>query len=481
MSVGLRMPSALSLSLACLATMCVLFVTFLWGSTSLVYPRGNMMPPARRQGIFAPSIRTVSVAMDPMEVAKPLVPAEVPEQQEQPEADDDVEDTVEAATMSVLEEANTAAGPPCSGDDAATPAAAESGCTAIWGDPGCPEEVDPMSEEAMDELLHGESDLHGAVTKAGPLPVRLWWPPNTDPEGPAHQHVRDWLWQSTLGGIDGRLPPSRGEVAPRVDKCMVLINPIYKFIFIKNTKVAGSSVFESLGGMCPPEITFERAKERGPCWWTTLNVHKVGVESLGYESLQAMWADFTVFTITRNVYDRAGSAYDYLLGLRANRKDDCQDPEFQHFAARPYVVGLQSQVFDCGNVIHDLVHVEPQHTCLADDSGALVMDYIMRVSSLDVDFALTLGAINSKRPDGLPPLNTTLGWKQKGPLAQASGKSVADSDTDEPAVEPEVKHSRHLKKYVDCGARCFGLIHEYYRQDFELLHYPVGDVFVTGF
>lgn len=57
-------------------------------------------------------------------------------------------------------------------------------------------------------------------------------------------------------------------------------------------------------------------QNRSPCWWTTQSMYSAGVESFGYESIEALWADYTVFTTIRNVYDRAGSAYDYLLGLR---------------------------------------------------------------------------------------------------------------------------------------------------------------------
>ena len=41
-----------------------------------------------------------------------------------------------------------------------------------------------------------------------------------------------------------------------------------------------------------------------------------GHDAFGYDSWESLWADYTVFATVRNIYDRAGSAYDYLLMLR---------------------------------------------------------------------------------------------------------------------------------------------------------------------
>ena len=68
-----------------------------------------------------------------------------------------------------------------------------------------------------------------------------------------------------------------------------------------------------------------------------------------------------------------------------------------------------------------------------------------------------LALLNSKRAEGLPLLQTTVTWEQKGPLAR--------SDT-------QVPRNRHFDKFRDCGWQCFELLRTYYAQDFDVLQYP---------
>eukprot|EP00892_Ulva_mutabilis_P012447 jgi/Ulvmu1/9575/UM054_0005.1 len=337
-------------------------------------------------------------------------------------------------------------------------------CSGIWGDPGCPGDGKDMSRDEMNTILTGEAGLSGQVEKLGMLPPRKWLPSKGTDQ--MRNGLNEWIWQHAIGTSDGELHAlPRGVVPPKAAICTLLFNPVYKLILIKNTKVAGTSVFLNLGGFCQPGITMEKAKAQPPCLWHVTDVMRIGVQSLGYASWEALWADYTVMALVRNPYDRAGSSYDYTLGLRKAREGHCRDPKFEHFAARPYILGIQDILFGCGDAVHDFYHVEPQYTCLLDDADRLVADHIVRVNSLEADFALTLGDINARRPEAVPALESSIGWEQQGPVAKAVD-GTPSSTTD----------SRHLDKFLACGPRCLGLIHDYYRKDFQLLQYPIGNI-----
>lgn len=71
-----------------------------------------------------------------------------------------------------------------------------------------------------------------------------------------------WLedhWVSPGGnssGSSGAGPrlPAPGEPAPQSEGCKAFINPVYKYIFLRNTKVAGTSINDALGGTCGGDV-----------------------------------------------------------------------------------------------------------------------------------------------------------------------------------------------------------------------------------
>ena len=253
-----------------------------------------------------------------------------------------------------------------------------------------------------------------------------------------------------------------------------------------------------------------------------------------------------------------------------DRSQACRDPSFAHFLARPYILGLQDMLFSCNEPVHDFYHVEPQHTCLEDESGKLAVDWLIRcarpaqrcfsvVNAMTIWFWVHLAAaqqqqcthvplqltstfaapcvtctgslsqlsiacrveqlqddmdgliesLNSQRLSGLPELDKHIGWDQKGPLAKDSSDDGNDSknnnakdndlpdqhdgsdasSSDDDASDSDIEQakgnktvsdaddsvqgdSRHLQKFVKCGAKCFHHALKYYRKDFQLLQYP---------
>ena len=65
--------------------------------------------------------------------------------------------------------------------------------------------------------------------------------------------------------------------------------------------------------------TVVQVQETPNCLWRVSDITRNGLKKLGYDSFEAMWADYTVLALVRNPYDRAGSSYDYTLGRRTVR------------------------------------------------------------------------------------------------------------------------------------------------------------------
>jgi hypothetical protein len=89
-----------------------------------------------------------------------------------------------------------------------------------------------------------------------------------------------------------------------------------------------------------------------------------------------------------------------------------------------------------------------------------------RVKSLSEDFSALLRYINARKDPSLPPRANNVGWEQKGPVAKENATPGQ--------LSVDTHQSRHLEKFLQCGTRCLALVQEYYRQDFELLQYPMS-------
>jgi hypothetical protein len=50
--------------------------------------------------------------------------------------------------------------------------------------------------------------------------------------------------------------------------------------------------------------------------WQASDLATFGVQALGYNTMEELWMDYTVFALVRNPYERAGSSFDYLLSRR---------------------------------------------------------------------------------------------------------------------------------------------------------------------
>lgn len=67
--------------------------------------------------------------------------------------------------------------------------------------------------------------------------------------------VHSWLLKHTLGATGaagGAAPLPRSEPPPMARGCLIQIDPLYKTIFVRNQKVAGTSILLAMGNLCGP-------------------------------------------------------------------------------------------------------------------------------------------------------------------------------------------------------------------------------------
>lgn len=66
--------------------------------------------------------------------------------------------------------------------------------------------------------------------------------------------------------------------------------------------------------LCRPIHAAANVQAHQPCFANILQLLEDGPAAWGYASFADIWADFTVFAVVRNPFERAASAYDYVLG-----------------------------------------------------------------------------------------------------------------------------------------------------------------------
>jgi hypothetical protein len=105
---------------------------------------------------------------------------------------------------------------------------------------------------------------------------------------------------------------------------------------------------------------------------------------------------------------------------------------------------------------------------LVIDRDHLTGSWGCRVEELTTDFAELQQIINNRRISTLPPLAGELNNEQVGPVKLAKADPAAADKTND-----DLNDSPHAIKYSECGRYCVQNITAYYKEDFELLKYPV--------
>eukprot|EP01026_Neomeris_dumetosa_P042251 TRINITY_DN3515_c0_g1_i11.p1 TRINITY_DN3515_c0_g1~~TRINITY_DN3515_c0_g1_i11.p1 ORF type:complete len:455 (-),score=26.64 TRINITY_DN3515_c0_g1_i11:186-1550(-) len=346
-------------------------------------------------------------------------------------------------------------------------------CTSVQQDKNC--------AASLEALLSSEPQIHGKVEKKGVLPLHLWWNATNQvfmKEVVKKISSKNITYENGKLIQNGQKAQQKIEPLPMSGPCGVFINHKFKFIFVKNTKVAGTSIMEYFGWQC----NTKNYKNTDNCFQKPdkNNIPNAFVA-------RKIWKQYFVFTSARNPFTRAASAYNYLLARREtqlnnNRNNNnnnnnilniqnkqCENPSFKQFCWAPHSIGIQTRQYNCiNNHQHDFYHVEDQAHCLKTLGGQFAIDYIISMENLQEDFQKLIQILqqrintmnnsnknssnNSNNNYFFDKTSTKLKQLQKGPLTQERDSYV-------------------VQMFESCGQQCINNLREYYKNDFKFFGY----------
>ena len=156
---------------------------------------------------------------------------------------------------------------------------------------------------------------------------------------------------------------------PQSYRCGIMLNTAYRFIFIRNRKAASTTIQSALNALCK-----SGANPAACCDILDSPEQLTRASSPSHPSPAHAWANFLVFTTSRNPWSRAASGYEYVLSRWTARQGPCTGPSFATFCAAPFVLGTTSNLFHCssrrstlrGDDVwnYDFYHVEPAAACM---------------------------------------------------------------------------------------------------------------------
>jgi len=233
----------------------------------------------------------------------------------------------------------------------------------------------------------------------------------------------------------------------------VIVNHSHKFIFVHVPKAAGTSVSElfskfsaysdlEVGGTELGEALQNAYKRRfGLTKHSTADeIHAV----VGDET----WRDYYSFAFVRDPYARAQSTFHFMKRWHGNKEMRQlsfmdEHPDFRSFVMSDTFVNQKA---------HRLLW--PQARWLVDSKGALSVDYVGRLESLDEDIHNVLST---------------------APGLVAAGAAPAAA----PAKNKSASTDAALYELLSSDAEVEARIYEAYKVDFDLFEYPRFDVATT--
>lgn len=336
----------------------------------------------------------------------------------------------------------------------------------------------------------------GFVSKNNNMPPLEAWHPNF-----THyrwEKINNYHNQREEGSISLDTPPNLFAF-PHKDGsgCKMYVNHKYKFIWTRTPKIATVS-FLAFFGECNKNKN-NINKPDNP--WCLENVSSPSAQDIPTLTNPAsMWQHYFVFGVTRNVWSRAVSSFQWLEGFIRN-SPSCHNVTWNEFCSNPMATGdlCRHQPECCGrrkpgndddngninnsgsnNNIATITttkkfsdspqfhyyHIRSQTVCMMTDRDQWAVDYIARLETLDTDFPEIIEEINKRRDPSLPAI----------PVPKAAPKSHAGPHGECQDAAAEQLGMKRENNYCDRGlfysgshAECAEHIGRFYKEDLDRL------------
>ncbi|KAL4457551.1 hypothetical protein ABPG75_012416 [Micractinium tetrahymenae] len=286
--------------------------------------------------------------------------------------------------------------------------------------------------------------VHGFVDKAGPLDPQQWqvgfkeWRQN---------RTQEWVAQRQALLAAGKPPPPLQTLSA----CQVLVNHLYKIVYLRHAKTASSSLLCHFRGCHGTE-------GEGPVN-ATLSFEPL--QMLTGKELEDFWRSYFVVTFVRNSYQRAVSSYRMMMrnfspagSASYGWNDFCADPA--GFAD----VCVSDRL--CAKKGADFVwdHIQPQADCMLAAGGGWAVDFIRRTEHIDEDLAALLEELELRRPTDAPPVRPL-----EKRLENVNGRGCNEAERGKGKPMAREQYCDPADYFTGQHAACFAGVQQQYSQN----------------
>ncbi|KAL4440666.1 hypothetical protein ABPG77_000375 [Micractinium sp. CCAP 211/92] len=292
--------------------------------------------------------------------------------------------------------------------------------------------------------------VHGFVEKAGPLDPKQWqvgfkeWRQN---------RTQDWVVQRQAQLVAGQPPPPLQTLSA----CQVLVNHLYKVVYLRHAKTASSSLLCHFRGC--------RAGDSGGQASAALSFEPL--QMLTGQELADLWRTYFVVTFVRNSYQRAVSSYRMMMrnlspagSANYGWDDFCADPAgFASVCANDRLCSKKGVDF-----VWD--HIQPQADCMRAADGGWAVDFIGRTEHIDEDLTAVLAEVDKRRPTDAPPVRPP--EKQ---LDNVNGRGCNEAEAGKGKPMAREQYCDPADYFRGRHAACFAGVRQNYGHDVEGLRF----------